>query len=49
MKTLKWSLMLSIGLASCGVDMPKETNSSFETMTVAKSDFELPYKFCARM
>ena len=49
MKTLKWSLMLSIGLASCGVDMPKETNSSFETMTVAKSDIELPYKFSARM
>ena len=49
MKTLKWSLMLSIGLASCGVDMPKETNSSFETMTVVKSDIELPYKFSARM
>jgi membrane fusion protein (multidrug efflux system) len=29
--------------------MPKETNSSFETMTVAKSDIELPYKFSARM
>ena len=34
---------------SCGVDMPKETQSSFETMTVKKSDIELPYKFSARM
>ena len=36
-------------LASCGLDMPKETKSSFETMTVKKSDIELPYKFSARM
>ena len=36
-------------LTSCGLDMPKETNSSFETMTVEKSDIELPYKFSAKM
>ena len=48
---MKWAWMLgaAIGLASCGVDMPKETKSSFETMTVKKSDIELPYKFSARM
>ena len=49
MKTFKWTLMLSLGLASCSIDMPKETQSSFETMTVKKSDIELPYKFSARM
>ncbi len=51
MKSIKWSLMLGMiaGLMSCGVDMPKETQSSFETMTVKKSDIELPYKFSARM
>ena len=51
MKSIKWTLMLGIvaGLMSCGVDMPKETQSSFETMTVKKSDIELPYKFSARM
>jgi len=49
MKTFKWTLMLSIGLASCAVDMPQEKNSSFETMTIKKSDIELPYKFSARM
>ena len=37
------------GLASCELDMPKQTNSSFETMTVGKTDIELPYKFSARM
>jgi membrane fusion protein (multidrug efflux system) len=49
MKTNKWILMLSIGLASCGVDLPKETQSSFETMTIEKTDVDLPYKFSARM
>ena len=51
MKSLKWTLMLGalVGLGSCGIDMPKETKSSFETMTVKKSDIELPYKFSARM
>ena len=37
------------GLTSCGVDMPKEAKSSFETMTVKKSDIELPNKFSAKM
>ena len=48
----KWAFALgtvAIGLSSCGIDMPKETQSSFETMTVKKSDIELPYKFSARM
>ena len=36
-------------LTACGLDMPKETNSSFETMIVKKSDIELPYKFSAKM
>ncbi len=41
--------MATVGVISCGLDMPKETQSSFETMTVKKSDIELPYKFSARM
>ena len=44
-----WMLSAVVGLASCGVDMPKETQSSYETMTVEKSSIELPYKFSARM
>ena len=51
-KTLIWAVMIGtavVGLTACGIDMPKETQSSFETMTVQKSDIELPYKFSARM
>ena len=41
--------VIAFVLASCGLDMPKETQSSFETMTVKKTDIELPYKFSAKM
>ena len=34
---------------SCGVDIPKEKQSSYETMTVQKSDIEVPVKFSAKM
>lgn len=37
------------GLVACNVDMPQEKNTSFETMTVKKSDIVVPYKFSARM
>ena len=37
------------GLAACGIDMPKETNSSFETMTVKKQDVTMPIKYSARL
>ncbi|MBP5507371.1 MAG: efflux RND transporter periplasmic adaptor subunit [Prevotella sp.] len=45
-------LMLAVMLAvltSCGVDMPKEVPSSFETMTVEKKDLEVPIKFSAKL
>ena len=31
-----------VGLTACGIDMPKEEKTSFETMTVAKQDIEVP-------
>ena len=37
------------GLTSCGPEMPKEVLTSFETMTVKKTDIEIPAKFSARM
>lgn len=37
------------GLNSCGIEQPEEVQSSFETMTVKKSDIEIPYKYSARM
>ena len=47
----KWVylFMMAAIVASCGVDMPKEKQSSFETMTVKKSDLEVPVKFSAKM
>ena len=41
--------MATIGLTSCGIDMPKEVPSSFETMTVKKQDITMPIKFSAKM
>ena len=49
---LMWAMVIGTaisGLTACNIDMPKETQSSFETMTVEKSNIELPYKFSARM
>ena len=37
------------GLTSCGVDMPKETKTSYETMTVEKQDITVPVKFSAKL
>ena len=47
----KWVSMFCAvaGMTSCGPELPKEVPSSFETMTVEKSDIKLPYKFSARM
>ena len=49
---MTWAVAIATavsGLTACGIDMPQQTDSSFETMTVKKSDIELPYKFSARM
>ena len=49
---MTWAVTIATvasSLTACGIDMPKETQSSFETMTVKKSDIELPYKFSAKM
>ena len=50
-RDLEWIFMICFMavLGSCNVNMPKEVQSSFETLTVEKSNIELPYKFSARM
>ena len=47
----KWAslLMFAATISACGVDIPKETESSYETMTVNKSDLETQIKFSAKM
>ena len=42
-------LMVVAIMGSCGVDIPKETQSSFETMTIKKTDIEVPVKYSAKM
>ena len=42
-------LLSAAGLCACGVDIPKEEQSSFETLTVAESDIEVPIKYSAKM
>lgn len=56
MKTNQFSLKrvavlgLAAGiLAACGIDMPHSTQTSYETLTVSKSDIVLPIKFSSRM
>ena len=54
MKVMKMAFMacgfaMAALLFSCKLDIPKETQSSFETMTVQKSDIEVPVKFSAKM
>ena len=51
-KTIIWAVMIStavVGLTACGIDMPKETKTSYETMTVEKQDITVPVKFSARL
>ncbi len=40
---------LTLMLAACGIDMPKSTQSSYETITVQNSDIVFPLKFSAKM
>ena len=37
------------GMTSCGLDLPKEVQTSFETMTVEKKDITVPLKFSAKL
>ncbi len=51
-KTTRWLLAIAGAvslLTSCGLDMPKEKKTSFETMTIKKQDITLPVKFSARL
>ena len=47
-----WTVVIATavsGLTACGIDMPKETKTSFETMTVEKKDITVPLKFSAKL
>ena len=44
-----WLIVAFFFMGSCGVDIPKEEQSSYETMSIQKSDIEVPVKFSAKM
>ena len=49
---LTWAVAIATvvsGLTACGIDMPKKTDTSFETMTVKKEDITVPVKFSAKL
>ena len=46
---LLYMLTLIVGLVSCGIDIPKEVPSSFETIKVEESDIVFPMKFSAKL
>ncbi len=51
-ETLKWTFVLGTlvsMLTACGLDLPKETKSSFDTMTVEKKDIVIPVIYSAKM
>ncbi len=39
----------TVSVIACGPEIPQETETSFETMTVEKKDVEIPVKFSAKM
>ncbi len=50
-QSFKWVLGLGMvaGLAACGLDIPKEVQTSYETMRVEKQDISVPMKFSAKL
>ena len=51
-KTWMWALAIGAalsGMTGCGIDVPKETKTSFETLTMEKTDIMVPMKFSAKM
>ena len=50
-KSIKCTLLYMVlgGLTSCGLDVPKEVPSSYETITIKKTDIEVPMKFSAKL
>lgn len=51
MQPVKWVYLFAVtaGMVACGIDMPQTTQTSYETLTVEKSDIVLPMRFSAKM
>ena len=42
-------LTAMVALTACGLDVPKEVQTSYQTLTISKSDITLPLKFSATL
>ena len=49
LRFLMMAVVVVGGLTACGLDVPKEVPSSYETMTVEKKDITMPIKFSAKL
>ena len=49
LRFLMMAVVVAGGLTACGLDVPKEVPSSYETMTVEKKDITMPIKFSAKL
>lgn len=49
--TKNWACMLgaAVVLTACGIDVPKEVQTSYETVTIEKKDITVPVKFSAKL
>jgi len=48
-KNLAWMFLAAIGLTACGLEIPKEELTSYETLTVEKKDITIPVKYSAKL
>lgn len=50
MKTKLWILLaVAMGVTACGLDVPKVAPTSYPTMTISKSNIEVPLKYSATL
>lgn len=42
-------LTLAVCMAACGLDVPKEVQTSYQTLTISKSDISIPLKYSATL
>ena len=42
-------LTLAVCMAACGLDVPKEVQTSYQTLTISKSDITIPLKYSATL
>ena len=42
-------MTLAVFMAACGLDVPEEVQTSYQTLTISKSDITIPLKYSATL